>query len=207
MFIKNSNIFKLIKINRFVHNCYTINVYLYKLFTTLFSYIQCWLWNIKIDKKCKFIGVAILKKKPGSFIKIGKRCNFISSSLGNLIGVNHPCIITTLSSKAEIIIEDNCAFSGATIAAEKSVVIRSNTMIGANTIINDTDWHTEDQRIGKSKDVVIEKNVWIGVNSIVLKGVRIGENSIIGAHSVVTKNIPPNVIAAGNPCKVIKKIF
>jgi len=44
------------------------------------------------------------------------------------------------------------------------------------------------------------------MNSIVLKGVTIGKNSVIGANSVVTKNIPANVIAAGNPCKVIKNI-
>jgi acetyltransferase-like isoleucine patch superfamily enzyme len=47
--------------------------------------------------------------------------------------------------------------------------------------------------------------VWLGINCIVLKGVTIGENSLIGANSVVTKVIPANVIAAGNPCKVIKK--
>jgi acetyltransferase-like isoleucine patch superfamily enzyme len=54
--------------------------------------------------------------------------------------------------------------------------------------------------------VVIGDNVWLGVNSVVLKGVTIGKNSVIGANSVVTRDIPPNVIAAGNPCKVIKQI-
>jgi acyl-[acyl carrier protein]--UDP-N-acetylglucosamine O-acyltransferase len=50
---------------------------------------------------------------------------------------------------------------------------------------------------------VIEDNVFIGISSIILKGVRIGENTIIGAGSVVTHDIPPNLVAAGNPCKVI----
>ena len=53
------------------------------------------------------------------------------------------------------------------------------------------------------KDVVIEDCVWIGANSIVLPGVRIGRGSIVGAGSVVVKDIPPMVIAAGNPAKVI----
>jgi acetyltransferase-like isoleucine patch superfamily enzyme len=49
-------------------------------------------------------------------------------------------------------------------------------------------------------------NVGLGVNVIVMKGVTIGDNSVIGANSVVTKNIPANVIAAGNPCKVIREL-
>jgi serine acetyltransferase len=53
---------------------------------------------------------------------------------------------------------------------------------------------------------VLENNVWLGESVIVNKGVTIGENSVIGAGSVVTKNIPANVIAAGNPARVIKTI-
>jgi maltose O-acetyltransferase len=57
-----------------------------------------------------------------------------------------------------------------------------------------------------ARSIIIEKNVWITTNVTILGGVRIGENSIIGAGSVVTRDIPPNVFAAGNPCKVIKPI-
>ena len=57
-----------------------------------------------------------------------------------------------------------------------------------------------------SKPVVIGDNVWLGGNVVVNPGVTIGENSIVGAGSVVTKDIPANVIAAGNPCKVIREI-
>ncbi len=54
--------------------------------------------------------------------------------------------------------------------------------------------------------ITVGNNVWIGGNVVVLPGVSIGDNSIIGAGSVVNKSIPANVIAVGNPCKVIKKI-
>ena len=54
------------------------------------------------------------------------------------------------------------------------------------------------------KPVEIKEGVFIGMNVKILKGVTIGENSVIGANSIVTKNIPSNVIAAGNPCKVLK---
>ena len=52
----------------------------------------------------------------------------------------------------------------------------------------------------------IGENVWIGSNSVILPGVRIGKNSVIGAGSVVTKDIPERVLAFGNPCRVIRKI-
>lgn len=54
--------------------------------------------------------------------------------------------------------------------------------------------------------VHIGNNVWIGANAVVLPGVTIGDNSVIGAGSVVTKDIPPNVVAVGNPCRVIREI-
>lgn len=56
------------------------------------------------------------------------------------------------------------------------------------------------------KPINIKDNVWIGANVTVLPGVTIGENSVIGAGSVVTKDIPSNVVAVGNPCKVIREI-
>ena len=60
--------------------------------------------------------------------------------------------------------------------------------------------------IGNSKPITLEKGVWLGANCTVCGGVTIGEGSIIGAGSVVTKDIPAGVIAVGNPCKVMRKI-
>lgn len=77
---------------------------------------------------------------------------------------------------------------------------------GANTLITDGDWHQDDPRSGELRPVNIGDNVWLGVNVTVLKGVTIGENTVMGAGSLVVKDIPANVIAAGNPCKVIKFI-
>lgn len=58
----------------------------------------------------------------------------------------------------------------------------------------------------KKEPIIIGKNVWIGAKTVILKGVKIGDHSVIGAGSVVTRDIPPNSIAAGNPARVIKKI-
>lgn len=100
----------------------------------------------------------------------------------------------------------NCGFSGTIIGAFTTIKLGNNVRCGANTLITDSDWHEDDPRAGKAKPVVIGDNVWLGVNAVVLKGVTIGENSVIGANSVVAKNIPANVIAAGNPCKVLKSL-
>ena len=79
-------------------------------------------------------------------------------------------------------------------------------MCGANTFITDSDWHPEDHRSGKPKPIKIGNNVWLGLNVVVLKGVVIGDNTVVGANSVVTKDLPPNVVAAGNPCKIIRSL-
>ena len=60
--------------------------------------------------------------------------------------------------------------------------------------------------ISTSKPVTIEKDVWIGANSVICGGVTIGEGSVIGAGSVVTKSIPANVVAVGNPCRVLREV-
>ncbi len=94
---------------------------------------------------------------------------------------------------------------------DKGITISKNTLIGTNCEIYDSDFHNLDinKRLnGKpnTDKVLIKENVFIGSNVKILKGVTIGENSIIANGSVVTKSIPSNVIAGGIPAKVIKEI-
>lgn len=174
-------------------------------FCTMFIYLKAYSLGIKIKKHCKFTGKAIIYITPNSKIIINENCRFISKSNGyNLIGINRPCIIATHKIGAIIEIGEKSGFSGTVIGAFKYIQIGNNVKCGANTLITDSDWHIDDYRSGEPKPVIIEDNVWLGEGVKVLKGVTIGRNSIIGAGSVVTKNIPADVIAAGNPCKVIK---
>ena len=64
-----------------------------------------------------------------------------------------------------------------------------------------------EKKINDDQDILIQDDVWIGSRSIILKGVTIGEGSIVGAGSVVTKDVPPYTIVAGNPARPIKKRF
>ena len=113
---------------------------------------------------------------------------------------------------AEIIIGNNCNLNGTMIHCNISVKIGNYCMFGPGTIIVDNDSHRiskdilERRKPAVRKPINIGNNVWTGMNSLILKGVSIGENSIIAAHSVVTKDVPDNVIVGGNPAKILKQL-
>ena len=114
---------------------------------------------------------------------------------------------------AELTIGNNVGMSSTRMWGHDSVTIGNNVKIGACVLITDTDAHPLDylaRRTSnegtKSAPIIIEDDVWVGAHSIILKGVTIGVRSIIGAGSVVTKSIPFDCVAAGNPCKVIKNL-
>ena len=102
--------------------------------------------------------------------------------------------------------------NGCTLAAARSITVGSHCLLSAGVRVHDNDGHPVDadrRRAGEpiapdeAAAVVIEDNVWIGACAIVLKGVTIGENAIVGTGAVVTKNVPPNTIVAGNPARVV----
>lgn len=104
--------------------------------------------------------------------------------------------------------------SSTVLWAHKNITIGNYVKIGGNCILIDTDSHNKDYMIrrgqytdwGIAEPIVIEDDVFIGMNCIILKGVTIGARSIIAAGSVVTKSIPADCIAGGNPAKVIKSL-
>ena len=97
-----------------------------------------------------------------------------------------------------------------TLVDDTDIYIGNNVLIGPNVII-DAGTHPINPIIRKKQaqfniPVYIGDNVWIGGGSIILPGVKIGKNSVIGAGSVVTKDIPENVVAVGNPCRILREI-
>lgn len=91
------------------------------------------------------------------------------------------------------------------------IKIGNNTLIGPNcgfyTATHPINPQERKSGLESAKPISIGENVWIGGNVTILPGVNIGDNTIIGAGSVVTKDIPSNVVAVGNPCQVIKQIY
>jgi acetyltransferase-like isoleucine patch superfamily enzyme len=120
---------------------------------------------------------------------------------------------TTLKKRnceGRISIGDNVLImNGVRLSSASEIRIGDGCMLANFAYIMDADWHDIHDRTsspGKSAPVILENGVWVGDSAIICKGVTIGKNSIIGAGSVVTKNIPANVVAAGNPAKVVKKL-
>jgi maltose O-acetyltransferase len=104
------------------------------------------------------------------------------------------------------------------VISESRISIGSGCLIGDGVLIIDSDFHDlsaaardasaplTSSAITLTAPVIIEDNVFIGSRVIILKGVTIGKDSVIGAGSVVVRSIPPGVIAAGNPAKVIRPL-
>lgn len=124
-----------------------------------------------------------------------------------------PVLLTTWSSKqgaGRIQIGDYCLIApGVEITSAVNISIGDNCMIAQECILTDSDWHGTYNRTRPfrcTSSITLEDNVWLGARTIVGKGVTIGSNSIIGAGSVVTKDIPANTVAAGNPAQVVKHL-
>lgn len=105
-------------------------------------------------------------------------------------------------------VNNNCSF----ISEGRGIIIGCNTLIGASCEIIDSDFHSVNlgqngrRSEGKKSPIVIGNDVFIGSNVKILKGVTIGDNSVIGNGAIVTKSIPNNVIAAGIPAKIIRSL-
>ncbi len=98
---------------------------------------------------------------------------------------------------------------GSRISASDEITIGDGVMMANGTYITDSDWHTvydRTRRADEATPVRIGRNVWLGDHATVLKGVTIGENSVVAARAVVARDVPANVIVAGNPATVVKEL-
>ncbi|OGC92199.1 hypothetical protein A3D85_02020 [Candidatus Amesbacteria bacterium RIFCSPHIGHO2_02_FULL_47_9] len=168
--------------------------------------------RVRIGSNPKFYGSPVFLRARSSSIEIGN--NFENRNLhwSNPLGVSRPTIFCTWRPEAQLIIGDNVGVSGGSIVASQRIEIGSNTLIGADCVIIDTDFHPlnphnrrySTQNVPVSP-VSIGRNVFIGMHSIILKGVTIGDNAVVGARSVVASDVPASAVVAGNPARVITK--
>lgn len=142
----------------------------------------------------------------GPNISIG-RCATLRSARA------YPITLTTWTSadrEGRIDIGDHVLISpGTRILSSDHVRIGSNTMIAGEVYISDSDWHDVYDRTSEQdahSPITLEENVWLGYGVKICKGVTIGRNSVVGAGSVVAKSLPANVIAVGNPARVVRTL-
>ena len=86
------------------------------------------------------------------------------------------------------------------------ITIDDDAMIAANVQLISNNHDLYDHAVLTCKPVHIGRNVWIGAGATILPGVTIGENSVVGAASVVTKDVPANVVVVGSPAKIVKQL-
>jgi len=185
-----------------------------KIKTSCFAYINKYilLKNKVLHKNFNING--IINIRNSGVIRIGKNFRANSGKNHNPIGGDTILRLITSNKNAKLIIGDNVGISNSTIFCANSIYIGNNMFVGGSCKIWDTDFHSIDpiNRIfkgdvgAKTSPIYIDDCAFIGGGSIILKGVKIGKNSVIAAASVVTKSIPDNEIWGGNPARLIKVI-
>ena len=187
--------------------------FIYPTFYTKIAKFKFFIHDIKYQKGLYVDGRIIISPITGR-VEIGKNFKIISRIDANLVGLQGPAIFQVIKT-GKIKIGDNCGFSSPVLSSRSIIEIGNNVLLGGNVRIYDHDYHALDFKHRrrdvnahshiKSEKVVIKDDVFIGTNSIILKGVKIGARTIIGAGSIVAlKNIPPDSFVAGNPAKIIK---
>lgn len=169
--------------------------------------------RVQLGKDVRFYKIPSISVQKGTQLIIGDNVTINSDNWGYHINMHSRCKILLDRVGAKIYIGNNCRIHGSCLHAYKKISIGSNCLIAANSNIIDGNGHDlsfndVSNRIntqGDSKEIIIGNNVWIGANVIVLPGVTIGNGSVISANSVVHKNIPPMVLAGGNPIQIIKE--
>ena len=160
-----------------------------------------------------FGGANVHNTGPKENIVIGKHC-----TIAALLEAKHG---------GKIVIGNNLYIGpGSIIQSKESVTIKDNVVVGPNVTIMDNNNHPVDPEMrlkmsacedffkddlwswkyAESKPIVIEENVWLGRDSRIMKGVTVGKGSIVALGSIVTKDVPPYTVVAGNPAKVVKNL-
>lgn len=155
------------------------------------------------------MGVPVVNRHPEAELRLGRGLTLYSRPQSNVLQLARPCRLSACCPGAVLTIGDDVSMSGVTIVACDKIRIGDRTMIGAETMIVDTDFHplNPSQRAqhptqgARTSPVDIGNDVFIGARVIILKGVRIGDGAVIGAGAVVTHDVAAREIAAGNPAR------
>ena len=175
--------------------------------------VQFALAGVAWGKGWRLYGLPIIQRHTASTLTLGDYAELRSTVRSNPLGATHPCILSTREATSRLSIGAHFGMTGGAIVCANHIQIGDYVTVGCNTIIADTDFHplTVQTRLtdflqGESQPITIEDHVFIGMHCLILKGVTIGKGSVIGAASVVTKDVPSGVVAAGNPARVLREL-
>ncbi|MBI4398235.1 MAG: acyltransferase [Candidatus Omnitrophica bacterium] len=172
--------------------------------------------RIQIGEEVTIEGGSSFRVSPGASLVIGREC-FIERgaflcSEGRLIIGRKTYILknSMVSAGREVVLGEGVWIARDSLVTGQEIVLGNEVILGPGVVILDSDHKLDSGKIsmktGAHLPVHIESHVWIAAKSVILKGVTIGAGSIIGAGSVVTKEVPGHVLAAGTPAKIVKSL-
>lgn len=183
-------------------------------FGTLRLRTKARLLGVRLGKNVTAHGPVGLMRWPQSVIEIGEGTSIISSlRRSTACAISHPARLRTFGPNAKIVLGDGCELTGTSITCRStSITLGRKVLVGPDVVIVDSDFHapwpcerrSEDPGMENDHPVVIEDYAWIGMRSVILKGVTIGRGAVIGAGSVVTRNVPAGAVACGVPARVVR---
>lgn len=195
----------------FLLNFYLVYGRIIRLTSSLVARIRLRLFGARVGKGLSVRGWLNLHISPASDVVIGDNVMIKSGFADNPVGGSLRTAIW-VNRGGRLVIENGAGLSNCTIVCSQSVRIGANTLVGGATAIYDTDFHSL-QPLRRCSDglpasaaVSIGRDCFIGGHCIILKGVTIGDGSIVGAGSVVTGDVPASQLWAGNPARFIRPL-
>jgi acetyltransferase-like isoleucine patch superfamily enzyme len=167
--------------------------------------------GVQFEGRVMFAGRPMISVAGNSTFIVGRDVEVASALRANPLGCFQPCVLRTLAPGARLVLGDNAGLSATVLCAGLSIEIGGGTLIGAGTMIIDNDFHVYSAQGWRSemqagaRPVKIGREVFIGARAIILKGVTIGDRAVIGAGAVVTRDVPADHLAAGNPAAISPK--
>jgi acetyltransferase-like isoleucine patch superfamily enzyme len=177
----------------------------YMPFWTIWARLSLWSWGGRVGRRLKVSGR--LRLYIGGRLSIGNDV-VMASGPANFVGGDRRMTFR-VGRDAELSIGDGCGLSNSTLVAVNRIVIHEQTLIGGGCDIYDNDFHPvvlEDRlqwKRPRSAPIEIGPRAFVGSHTIILKGVTIGEGAVIGAGSVVTRDVPPFEVWGGRPARFI----
>ncbi len=170
--------------------------------------------NVTCGRGVRLYGMPHVRRTSGARIVLGNRVCLRSRTASNPLLARH-CILAADGQDAVLEIGDDVAISGATFVATNTIRVGARTLIGAEAMIVDSDFHPldpEQRRLhptagARSGPIHIGSDVFIGARALILKGVSIGDGAVVGAGAVISKDVAPGAIVAGNPAQVVGSVI
>ncbi len=170
--------------------------------------------GVRLEGRSTFLGRPLISVAPNSHLVLGDGVSIASAVRCNTLACFQPSVLRTLVPGSQLVLGRQVGLSGTVLCAGASIEVGEGTIFGSGAMVIDNDFHLPEGEWGWTMDsslcgtmarpVKIGRGVFISARAVVLKGVTIGDRAIIGAGAVVTKDVPPHSMAAGNPAHIIE---